>query len=190
MPFLDKTLIVSRHDEHRWELEQSLRYQGRDHLIVVPDGFVTDYASVPRSLQWLAPSTGRYTLAAVVHDYLCEHMEDGYAFVPVAGPDDHYYLITSSDADGMFRRVMREENVRPVQRWLLWGGARIGAIRNPHRRHGTLRDLPALALLALLAAPFVLPVLAWIGLARLVYEVIEGLAGWFAEPFTFTEENR
>jgi len=36
----------------------------------VPAGFVTDFASTPRALWSVIPPTGRYQLAAVVHDFL------------------------------------------------------------------------------------------------------------------------
>lgn len=191
MPFKSTHLHVARVDATTWRLRHALTYIGTDDTIVVPVGFVTDFASVPRSLQWLAPSTGTYTLAAIVHDWLCEHMRDGKAALPAPGcqlGDTWDRIVTSRDADGLFRRIMREQGVRPVQRWLLWAGARVGAIRNPHRRPGTLRDLPALAATAVVAAPFVLPVLVLIWIARLAYDIAEGLAGWFAEPFT-TEET-
>jgi len=38
--------------------------------LCVPTGFVTDLASVPRALWWLYPPHGKYTRAAVLHDYL------------------------------------------------------------------------------------------------------------------------
>lgn len=39
--------------------------------IIVPAGFVTDLASIPRVFQSLIPKVGRHSLAAIVHDYLC-----------------------------------------------------------------------------------------------------------------------
>ena len=38
--------------------------------ITVPKGFVTDWASVPRILHSILPPRGRYSKAAVLHDYL------------------------------------------------------------------------------------------------------------------------
>lgn len=38
--------------------------------IVIPDGFVTDFASVPRIFWRIIPPWGEYSPAAVVHDYL------------------------------------------------------------------------------------------------------------------------
>ena len=37
---------------------------------IVPSGFITDFASVPRGLWNLFPPSGRYTPAAVYHDHL------------------------------------------------------------------------------------------------------------------------
>ena len=59
-------------DARRWTLCCALHYrsdvQGR--TVVVPKGFVTDGASVPRLFWNLIPPWGRYGQAAVVHDYL------------------------------------------------------------------------------------------------------------------------
>ena len=49
-----------------------LLYQiGRSAFVItVPAGFVTDFASTPRAIWAILPPTGRYQLAAVVHDFL------------------------------------------------------------------------------------------------------------------------
>jgi Protein of unknown function (DUF1353) len=53
-------------------LTQNLQYRvlQTNFVIVVPAGFVTDFASTPRALWSVIPPTGRYQLAAVVHDFL------------------------------------------------------------------------------------------------------------------------
>ncbi|MDQ4148457.1 MAG: DUF1353 domain-containing protein [Actinomycetota bacterium] len=40
-----------------------------DDLIEVPQGFITDFASVPRPLWWLYAPWGRHGHAAVLHDW-------------------------------------------------------------------------------------------------------------------------
>jgi hypothetical protein len=63
-------------DGSNWMLESPLIYQiGKSgaHVIVVPRGFITDFASIPqplRVLRDLLPTTDRYGLPALVHDYL------------------------------------------------------------------------------------------------------------------------
>ena len=53
-----------------WYLREDLRWHsaaGEDY--VVPKGFVTDFASIPRPFWWLLPKWARYGNAAVVHDF-------------------------------------------------------------------------------------------------------------------------
>ena len=47
-------------------------YRSHTKVIVVPENFVTDFASVPRMLWALIPPWGMYGKAAVVHDFLYE----------------------------------------------------------------------------------------------------------------------
>ena len=39
-------------------------------VFVIPDGFTTDFNSVPFYLRWLLPKTGKASIAALLHDYL------------------------------------------------------------------------------------------------------------------------
>src|SRR5262245_11770367 len=50
--------------------ELSYRIGETTHVIVVPAGFVTDFASTPRAIWSVLPPTGRYQMAAIVHDFL------------------------------------------------------------------------------------------------------------------------
>ena len=55
----------------QWMLLAPLVWNGEDWRIIVPQGFVTDFASIPRPLWALWPRSGRWNPAAVVHDYEC-----------------------------------------------------------------------------------------------------------------------
>lgn len=61
-------------DGHRWRVLEPFTYEigevGSGKLIVVPDNFITDFASVPRGLWNLFPPTGPYGKAAVIHDLM------------------------------------------------------------------------------------------------------------------------
>jgi hypothetical protein len=158
VPFETAELSVRALDDRRWALLAPLVYRGRDQAFTVPLGFVTDFASVPQAVQWLVPATGRYTRAAVVHDWLCT---DGIRIG----------VIAPRDVDGVFRRLMREAGVPLVRRWLMWTGVRWGALVNPVRRPGWWRDAPAVFALSVLALPLVaptVPVLAALGVDRLI----------------------
>lgn len=127
-----------------WELQEDLCYTGSTDTWCVPKGTITDFATVPRFLQGLISDTGLWLLAAILHDWLCTTGITTGA-------------VTSRDADGIFRRIMREHGVSFILRWLIWTGVRLGALFNPLRRPGILPDLPLVTLWTVLAAPFVLP---------------------------------
>jgi len=163
MPFVPGSLTVSRVDAYGWALVDPLVYQGRWQRFVVPAGFRTDFASVPRVVTWLIPRFGVYTLAAILHDWLCtEGIRSG--------------AVTSRDADGIFRRVMRESGVPVLRRWLMWAGVRWGALASERRRQGWAASAPGVLAISLLAAPLVLPPAIVILPGLLVYAVAERLA--------------
>ncbi|WP_131769358.1 DUF1353 domain-containing protein [Candidatus Protofrankia californiensis] len=109
MPFLSDRIFVEEIDDVRWRLLEPVIYEGKEQVFTVPKGFGTDFASVPRFLTWLVPTYGRYTKAAVLHDWLWKLAD--------AGDFDR------ADADGIFRRAMRELDVAFLRRWLMWADA-------------------------------------------------------------------
>jgi hypothetical protein len=163
MPFLDEDVVVRRLDDERWVLVQSIVYRGNVDTFTVPEGFVTDFASVPRVAVWLIPRFGRYTPAAILHDWLC-------------GPGIREGLISPVDSDGVFRRILRELGVPVVQRWLMWTGVRWSALTQSHRRPGWWSTAPAVLPISVVALPLVAPpgIAILIGLA--LYSLAERVA--------------
>ena len=51
-------------------------YDINGYLIRVPKYFITDGASIPKSLQWIYDPYGKYIKAAVIHDYLYSKYND------------------------------------------------------------------------------------------------------------------
>lgn len=98
-----------------WELLDDVHYQGRWESFLVPKGFHTDFATIPRPIIWLIPTYGVYTPAAILHDYLC-----------VSAASDSP-IISRADADGLFRRSLRELGVSGPARWTMWAGVRAGS---------------------------------------------------------------
>jgi hypothetical protein len=162
VPFDSPPLTVRRATDQLWEVVEPLVYRGRQDTFVVPAGFRTDFASVPRVVVWLIPRFGRYTPAAVLHDWLVTTGLDTGA-------------VSSRDADGIFRRVLREQDVPPVRRWLMWCGVRWGATLSPRRRPGWWRDALRVLALSLAAAPLVVPPAVVITAALGVYAVVESV---------------
>jgi len=86
--------------------------------IRIPAGFVTDFASVPRFFWRIVPPWGRYSPAAVVHDYL-------YA----SG------MVKRAEADRIFLRLMKKLGVPYWKRHVMYLGVRAGGRKawNEHR---------------------------------------------------------
>lgn len=80
-------------------------YSINGYDIKVFRGFITDGASVPKSLQWLYNPYGKYINAAVVHDYL-------YSVYNNTG-------INRTLSDKIFKHIMKETGVdnRTVRRF-------------------------------------------------------------------------
>lgn len=109
MPFTGGDVVVRQLNSRWWATVDPIEYAGAWENFTVPAGFRTDFASVPRPFVWLLPTYGDYTKAAILHDFMLKQ----------AGVARH-------DADGLFRRSMRELGVPLVQRWMMWGAVRLG----------------------------------------------------------------
>lgn len=129
VPFIKDVVSVTQISEVDWRLNEPIVYEGRAQTFTVPADSETDFASVPRIFVWLVPTYGVYTKAAIVHDFLCR-----------TAP------IPRVDADGIFRRCLRELEVPFVRRWIMWAAVRLGA-----KLSGT--TLRELALWLLVAVP-------------------------------------
>lgn len=79
--------------------------------VTVPEGFSTDFASIPRGFWNIWDKHDlRYRVPAIIHDYLymTPHLVFSRAF-----------------ADAEFRRMLIIEGVKPAQAWLFWAAIRI-----------------------------------------------------------------
>jgi len=83
-------------------LEDDYIYSINGFLITVPKGFITDGASIPKSLQWIYEPFGEYIKGAVIHDYLYSKYND-------TG-------INRSLADKIFDFIMKETGVNAKTR--------------------------------------------------------------------------
>jgi hypothetical protein len=83
------------------EEDFALSYHGL--IITVPKGRRTDFASVPRWLQWLLPDAAILSVAAIVHDWL-------------------YFTghIDREVADALFHALLRAERVPWFHRTVMW----------------------------------------------------------------------
>ena len=161
--FLEGTVVdVQEISEQKWKLLKQMDYQGAKELFQVPVGQTTDFASVPRIFVWFLPRYGRYTKAAILHDYLWEEK------VPEG--------MSRIDADGLFRQAMRELNVPFLRRWIMWAAVRWAALFKPDGRAGWLKELPRVLFFTVIGLFVILPPVLPILFSLLVFHIMEWIA--------------
>jgi uncharacterized protein DUF1353 len=154
------TVDVRQVDDQDWVTLRALEYQANTDYFQVPINERTDFASVPRVFVWFIPRYGRYTKAAILHDYLCS----------IEVPAHH---ISRIEADGIFRQAMRELGVPFLRRWIMWAAVRLGALTSPAGRKKWWTEAWRVALITVIALPVVAPAAAVIALSFLVFYFIE-----------------
>jgi hypothetical protein len=82
-------------------------YKDSKGAVLVPVGFLTNFASVPRMLQNLIPMRGPWSPAAVAHDHMYSEQR-----------------ITRKEADRLFYKIMLAHNVGIVTARTMWAAVR------------------------------------------------------------------
>lgn len=125
-------LVVRENGDGTWTLVEPLVHESPAGSFVVPAGFVTDFASVPRILWSVIAPTGAHSRAAVIHDFLyaakppVSYNKDG---VTVRMP------LARSQADTAFYEAMLADGVPPSRAWVMWAAVRLFGWK-PWRDHG------------------------------------------------------
>ena len=154
------TVDVRELEGQDWKTLRALVYHATREDFEVPVGEHTDFASVPRVFVWFIPRYGRYTKAAILHDYLCS------VCVPAG-------RVSRIEADGIFRQAMRELGVPFLRRWIMWAAVRLGALTNPAGRKKWWTEAWRVALVAAVALPAITPAAAVIVISLLVFYLVE-----------------
>ena len=157
------TVDVRQVDDQNWKTLRALTYHAKAEEFKVPIHERTDFASVPRVFVWFIPRYGRYTKAAILHDYLCS----------VAVPAGR---ISRIDADGIFRQALRELGVPFLRRWIMWAAVRWGALTNAAGRRNWWKEAWRVVSVTAIALPVVAPAAAVIMITLPVLYLIELLA--------------
>lgn len=125
-----KDLIVKLKDFKEFELQEDFHFYFKDnikleglgypcsldkevHYIVVPKGFCTDFGSVPQLFQGIISPVGNASKAYVLHDFLCVLAREG--------------RISRASADRIFKDALKQVNVKPLMREILYKAVRLYA---------------------------------------------------------------
>jgi hypothetical protein len=110
-----------------WGVQRALEYQvGNDpeELIIVPLGFVTDLASVPRVVWPFYPPDGPWAKAAVIHDFLYATKGTGewHTQRGITRADPY----SRKEADDILKEAMADRNVGKWEQGVIWSSVRLG----------------------------------------------------------------
>ena len=110
-----------------WAVQRALEYHAGDdpeELIVVPPGFVTDLASVPRLVWSFYPPDGPWAKAAIIHDFLYATKGTGewhsHRGITRAAP------YSRKEADDILKEAMADRNVGAWEQGVIWASVRLG----------------------------------------------------------------
>ncbi len=107
-------------DSHRFKLYRSFTFhldsKRSQRTVRVPVGFITDFASIPKAFWSIIPPYGKYTKAAVLHDYIYKY----HGFVS----GDQFISYTRKEADQIFLKAMEVLGVGRVKRWTMYTAVR------------------------------------------------------------------
>ncbi len=130
--FVDFVAVSPFADGDHWFLLNDLRYDVLDTgvTVVVPAGFVTDFASIPRPFWSLLPRWGKHGAPAVVHDFLYWEQR-----------------CTREEADRLIKLAMQENRVGAIRRSVIHAALRIGGAlawrgNAKVREEGLMRIIP------------------------------------------------
>lgn len=122
-----KSDLIGKISGRRITLTQELVYVSdalNDACVIVPVGFISDLASVPRGLWNIFPPWGPYSDAAVVHDFLYQ--------MQLVKP--------RSLCDYVFLEAMAVKQCRAAQRYTIYLGVRVGGWRPWNKYEKILRN--------------------------------------------------
>lgn len=78
-------------------------------VLIIPSGYITDFASIPWWFRSVISSLGKHSIAALVHDFLYDQR-----------------IGTRMEADKIFLKLMLHYNVTKAKAYVMYWGVRIG----------------------------------------------------------------
>lgn len=105
-------LILKFIDGKKWEVVQPFEYDTKKgEKIIIPAGYQTDFATIPRFLWEEVGLPSDYGRPAIVHDYCLDKC-----------------LYPRKKCDEIFLELMRLEKINPVKRVLFFVAVRVWSI--------------------------------------------------------------
>ena len=126
VPGFTGPLVIEEIGIETWRVVEPFSFLSKNGLLVdVPQGFITDLASVPKVFRSVVPQIGYWNQAAVVHDLLYRHHRDGLDTTILKQHAD-YLLLEGCRVKAALYNVPDSER----KDWLLYGGVRAAGLES------------------------------------------------------------
>ena len=113
-------------DGNHWRVIESFEFHSGEPysglFVRVPEGFVTDLASIPVGVRWLIPKAGKNAQAAACHDVL---YKTGVMIMRVAAVENQV-PVSRAMCDSMMYQAMRALGVKVWRREMIYRGLQVG----------------------------------------------------------------
>lgn len=117
-------LTVTQVSPTQWRIDRAVTFHvgGKDSedIITVPEGFITDFASVPWPASMFIPLSGRHNMAAVVHDFI-------YSLLGEMSIPYNFKKRTRKECDLIFLEALRASGCNEIKSQIMYRAVRIGA---------------------------------------------------------------
>lgn len=107
-----------------WKLSEDWEFRVRDELYVIPKGFITDGASIPKVVTFFFNPTGILLMGAIIHDYL-------YIYGQLNRVNGGRYYYNKGMADKLFRDICIEVNGFKTLNYIAWIAVKMGGRYHP-----------------------------------------------------------
>lgn len=87
-------------------------------IVVVPTGYLTDGASIPRIFRGYINPWGRHARAAIIHDVLCD-------FATIYDRNDKGVIVSDNDINRIFLEAMSTDSVKSSKRVIIITGVKL-----------------------------------------------------------------
>jgi hypothetical protein len=119
LKYVGKVLLTPIAEVNLYELTASLsvvyvRRDGETKAVLVPEGYRTDGASIPRFLweELGSPFSPEFMLPAIVHDWHCNQYDAGYNKISVDEMSDLFFSLLMHNGVSKFKSLTMEQAVR------------------------------------------------------------------------------
>lgn len=109
---------------HGWRIKENVYVETDRGHIVVEDGFLTDFGSIPAAFRvYVSNDDYRVRNPALLHDWIYAHRGK---MIYNQGRRYRVIKLNRKEADRFFREALRYYGVGNIKSWLMWAAVRVG----------------------------------------------------------------